>query len=251
MNLDRVTITGADDSIRPADLIPLTWRFPFVEWGILLSRKQEGNPRFPSLKWIEELWDIRKRLAPVVFNLSGHLCGSWVRDIVRGRFTFETERPSIALLFQRMQLNFHGENFENIDINAFGEVLANFDNPCEYIFQMDGVNDDLGRGICATGVSIDPLFDVSGGAGVLAKRWPYPLGPYCGYAGGLAPENLQEQLLLIKTAADYGSFEGENQRIWIDVETKVRSNNDRQFDLDKVTEFLEIAEPWVKKSAMV
>ena len=31
--LDRVTITGADDSVRPTDLLELSREFPFVEWG--------------------------------------------------------------------------------------------------------------------------------------------------------------------------------------------------------------------------
>ena len=33
-----VTITGADDSIQPSQLLDLQKEFPFVEWGILLSR---------------------------------------------------------------------------------------------------------------------------------------------------------------------------------------------------------------------
>ena len=53
MILDRVTITGADDSIKATDLIPLSKRFPFVEWGILLSKNNEGSFRFPTRDWIE------------------------------------------------------------------------------------------------------------------------------------------------------------------------------------------------------
>ena len=40
-----------------------------------------------------------------------------------------------------------------------------------------------------------------------------------------------------------------NTRIWIDMETKVRSDDDRQFDLEKVRRCLEIAAPFVVKEA--
>ena len=84
-----------------------------------------------------------------------------------------------------------------------------------------------------------PLFDLSGGAGILPESWPKAKGEYCGYAGGLSPENLEEQLEKIKCVVD------EDQKIWIDVETHVRSSDDKQFDLDKVRKFLEISKRYV------
>lgn len=35
-----ITMTGADDSIRPQDLLPISEKFPRVEWGILLSNSK-------------------------------------------------------------------------------------------------------------------------------------------------------------------------------------------------------------------
>ena len=37
MILDRVTITGADDSIHVEQLAELSQAYPYVEWGILVS----------------------------------------------------------------------------------------------------------------------------------------------------------------------------------------------------------------------
>lgn len=51
--LERVTITGADDSTDISQLVELSQEFPFVEWGILVSRRSEGGPRFPSREWID------------------------------------------------------------------------------------------------------------------------------------------------------------------------------------------------------
>lgn len=234
MILDRVTITGADDSVAPKELVKLSQRYPFVEWGILLSRSREGTPRFPSEDWMLRLKDV----VPNEVKLSGHLCGAWVRALCRGSRRFELERPGIARLFQRIQLNFHGAPHE-ILVDRFLECLHFWDRE-EIIFQFDRVNNGLMGEAIAGGVRAAPLFDTSGGAGVEPGEWPAPIAPYCGYAGGLHPDHLAEQLERIALAAG-------TSRIWIDVETHVRSDDDKTFDLAKVEAFLAIAEPWVTR----
>lgn len=235
MKLDRVTVTGADDSIDPRELIKLSIRYPFVEWGILLSRSQEGKARFPSVNWMVDLehiaedWDAK---------FSGHLCGQWVRALLRGSNRFVTERPYLSQMFQRVQLNFHAEPHDVTE----GELIARLRewNREEYILQFDNVNNLLLGALWHGGLRATPLFDLSGGAGVEPLEWPAPIGEYCGYAGGLHPDKLAAQLERIALAAG-------RSRIWIDVETHVRSNEDKQFDLGKVEQFLAIAEPWVTR----
>jgi hypothetical protein len=242
MILDRVTITGADDSIHPSALVPLSDRFPFVEWGILLSKSSEGRARFPSLKWMEELME----WAASDLALSGHLCGAWVRDLCRAGSAFAIERPTIAAQFNRFQLNFHAENHSypgEMIVAGMRKLLPPAESLCPFqgfIFQFDDVNNGLMKVAVEAGVTAYPLFDISGGAGILPESWPKPCAAYCGYAGGLSPDNLAEQLPKIAEAAG-------DARVWIDVETHVRSNDDRQFDLDKVQRFLEIAAPWVTR----
>lgn len=83
-----------------------------------------------------------------------------------------------------------------------------------------------------------PLFDVSGGIGVVPESWPKPFKDvYCGYAGGLGPTTIVEQLKRIEQVV--GDCE-----IWIDMETRIRSENDAVFDLGKVVECIELALPW-------
>jgi hypothetical protein len=240
MILNRVTVTGADDSIRPADLIPIAERFPFVEFGILLSRSQEGGVRFPSLKWIEELQGLSESLDPGL-RLSGHLCGAWVRDFCRGEPTFWLQRPSIARRFARLQLNFHSLVHDIPERGPFDMALRMYEPKGGRIFQLDAVNNailDRARGAQVQAVG---LFDLSGGAGVLPADWPESSEGYSGYAGGLSPENLQEQLARIDLVTL------QNARIWIDAETHLFSNGGRQFDLGRVERFLEIAARWVSR----
>jgi len=252
MKLDRVTMTGADDSvINPRDLDDISQEYPFVEFGVLVSASQtcDGVPRFPSLAWIHGL----KKFPEL--NLSLHVCGRWVRMLLAGHVD-----PVLLNLasdnYQRIQLNFHAERNE-CDPKAMVRALERLkaygpNKDRQFIFQIDGemgadhlndveeYNDD--------GLDIVGLFDVSHGAGMLPDSWPSPddalmhLHGYYGYAGGLGPDNLAKQIPLIGEAA--GSY-----RHWIDMETQIRSNDDRQFDLAKVRKCLEIAKPFITGDA--
>lgn len=239
MKIDRVTITGADDSTPPWKLIALNEKYPFVEWGILLSNRQEGSPRFPSYSWLTDIAHLKLGHG-VPFKLCGHLCGRWVRDLCDGVNTFLVDRMPIARLFERVQLNFHAEPHHVADAYAwrFINALREWGRD-QYVFQFDDVNNHLMSLAAQGGVNVAPLYDTSGGAGVEPETWPRPTLPYVGYAGGLHPEKLPGQLVRIGDAA------GEDQRVWIDVETHVRSNDDRLFDLDKVERFLAAAAPHV------
>lgn len=238
MILDRVTVTGADDSVKPDDLVELSRKFPFVEWGILLSRRQEGNARFPTFAWMKDLQFVAKLHH---LNLSGHLCGGWVRDLCQGKDSFCTERQPLSDMFQRVQLNFHAEGHE-LRSGPFVDALKKWGRE-QYIFQFDDVNNMLMVTAKAAGINAVPLFDLSGGAGVEPDHWPEPIGMYCGYAGGLHPLKLADQITQIQKIVDLGRLA--ESRIWIDVETHVRSDQDKKFDLEKVEKFLETAKPFV------
>lgn len=240
MILDRVTITGADDSVDPRALSKLSERFPFVEWGLLFSEKRQGTPRYPSLNWMLKLQEVRAHRSRVnlhPMSLSAHLCGKYVREFVKeGLFTFADRVPLST--FQRIQLNFHAELHEAHP--GFAATLRLLDN-YQWILQHDGVNDGLIRLFSDDkDLYVYPLFDRSGGTGVVPGAWPAPIAKYQGYAGGLGPDNLEEELRRIKAAAG-------SARIWVDMETRVRSADDEVLDLAKVERCLIIAKPFVEE----
>lgn len=230
MTVDRVTVTGADDSIEPEALIPLTQKYPFVEWGILFSGSRHGVPRYPSDRWIDKLGTLARSLP----RLSAHLCGKWVRDLVLdGEATWWAKYDPVPMIFDRVQLNFHGQYHKAG--KGFVDQLAKLDH--NFILQHDGVNDETIQKISEE-LRVFPLFDRSGGAGVFPASWPRPLWQYQGYAGGLSPENVEDELhKLLEVAGD--------SQIWIDVETRVRSEDDSVFDLERVEAFLKRCQPFV------
>ena len=62
--LNKVTVTGADNSTHINDLIGLYKEFPFVEFGILLSLSSEGGPRFPSMDWLDDMGELKMAPPP-------------------------------------------------------------------------------------------------------------------------------------------------------------------------------------------
>lgn len=224
MILDRVTFTGADDSVDPLELVEISAAFPFVEWGILFSLSHQGQPRYPSRPWIDRLADA----ATPGMNFSAHLCGRWAREMVveadnTWGVAYETS------LFRRIQINFHGR-YHHRHPHFIFLLEAHFEK--QFILQCDGVNDHWVKEAAEKSLCV-PLFDTSGGKGLLPKTWPKPWkGVYCGYAGGLGPQNVTEQLEIIRNL-------GGNQHFWIDMERRVRSADDAVFDLSKVRAVLE------------
>lgn len=242
--LDRVTITGADDSIPVSELPRLSDRFPFAEWGILVSASRTGSPRYPSPDWLRTLQYAAGGASRM--RLSLHLCGRFVKALLLGEVMFPLD---LLDGFDRVQLNFHAEHCA-MDSRAFAEALKRL-GPRQFIFQVDGAlgNRYLEKVLDDRSIDAVPLFDVSGGAGVLPESWPRsiygngsitkPQMLYHGYAGGLGPDNLGEQIPAIAAAAGC--------RHWIDMETRVRSNGDAQFDLDLAERALRISQGFIDR----
>lgn len=233
--ITKVTITGADDSITPEQLIELVHKYPFVEWGILVSKKSMGSRRFPSSIWINHLAKLKREFPGL--KLSCHVCGSWVKQILLGEFDEIKTLP--LYIFDRMQLNTHGESHLYHGPKFFTGVK---ELGLEVIFQNDNANQQiLDDAAAEPDLNYSALFDLSHGFGKLPSEWPNLLeGVKCGYAGGLSPDNLEEQILKIEEKV--GPTE-----IWIDMETHVRSDNDKLFDLKKVETCLEISSKYISK----
>lgn len=225
MKIQLVTLTGADDSVEPSELYDLSATFPWVEWGVLYSEKC-GRPRFPSDRWLTKLAAVKYFVGPEM-KLAGHLCGYYV-ELVLDFNGAEGADPFV----DRVQLNLSRARLRKV----LQTELPRFSRPFILGGNYKGVeNFDSKEG------RFLPLFDASGGKGKLEKNWPKPFMQdgrpiLCGYAGGLGPDNLADELKKIEDAVG-------DATIWIDMESSLRT--DDRFDLKKCEAVLRTAEPWV------
>ena len=232
MNLKYCTITGADNNTSIDDMLRLSAKYPFVEWGILFG-SQAAEPRFPGNNWVDDLLERKERM-----NLCAHLCGRYLRAQLEGK------PMGVVSQFQRAQLNWHGQkwqvNAEQMHANMLGTQL-------QYIFQLDGVNDAHLQAAIAAGVNAAGIFDRSHGAGISPDVWPDPIpGVLCTYSGGIGPDNIFVNLMAIDIrVGNHGA-----PPYCIDMETKVRSDNvnirgQDTLDMEKVEACLAAAAKYV------
>ena len=163
-----------------------------------------------------------------LMNLSTHVCGAWVRQMFVGKMDW-INLPVVANVSQRVQINTHAE--EHVSTRQMMDTLEKR-SESQFIFQWDGVNNHLIYAAKACGLNVAALFDTSGGAGVLPEKWLSPANEFpCGYAGGLGPDNVMEQVRKIEAVC--------RKPYWIDMERRVRTEDDSALDMAAVRSVLE------------
>jgi hypothetical protein len=197
-----ITFTGVDnDSLLPG-MLQLSALYP-IEWGVLLDAAQEGAPLFP-------VQAVRRAIQGAPLRLSAHVCGGAAKAIVEGR------DPGLDLSgYSRVQINHSRSGSNASDIRNSQRFAAR--HGIRVALQCQGdFPDDL---------RADWLYDVSFGTGARPGTWP-AIGAqqtFCGYSGGLNPDNVADILarLAVPARTDY----------WIDMESGVRTGS--RFDLSK------------------
>lgn len=211
MNL--ITLTGADEATDIAALVDLVSN-PAVEIGLLYSASPEGRNRYPSLPWLlDAAQALRGRCAI-------HICGGIARhQLLAG------ELSHLVQLAGRVQVN--GRMAEDVALKCAALVP-------HLITQHFSFTAHLAT-LAITNHSV--LVDGSGGRGISPERWiraTVSPGKAVGFAGGLGPDNLAEQIQVIAAASA-----GHDSTTWIDMEGKLRDADDR-FDLARARRCVEI-----------
>lgn len=215
--LDRVTITGADDNTDPLEMLDLALAYPFLEFGILVSRSREGSPRYPSRQWQERLLKSAHRM-----SLSMHVCGGWARDFFMADLDWG-EIPPIHAAVRRIQVNGTPKGTDIYMPRADQQIIVQYPRAAAYMAECRECR-----------INCAPLFDESGGEGRQVRVWSdIPDCDYVGYAGGIGPDDVAETVGSIMTFRK-GPF-------WIDMEGRVRDFEDR-LDMRKVKRVLGICE---------
>lgn len=238
VTLTRVTISGADDQVSPAAMAALSANYPFVEWGILFSQSREGQSRYPSKKWRDEVVKLARTKQRM--RLSAHLCGSYARSFMDGE-----DRALIgdySGVFERVQVN----GFDAASAASFIEKARSL-SAFEFILQAPNERALFAcTWIASTIGRCSVLFDPSGGHGVnlLSVGAPRSVEPWLpiGFAGGIGPHNVEEVAAMLDAA---GFRTGNRAETWIDMESGVRDADD-VFDIERVVAVLHKIEQWVR-----
>ena len=222
-----VGFCGADDSVEPAQLKEISEKHGWVEWGVLFRDEKAGTPRYASAKWLAELGRVN---AARQMRLAGHLCANKVDELLSGDTTFVSKLHH-EVGFQRVQVNATAAN--GADVSMFAQeagALRCVDSLKQAMQALPGVEFILQRNeqtrplwepfvnLASPPPNVSFLFDESMGLGVASSSWatPPPTHITFGYAGGLGPANLGEQLNRIAETAP-------GRTLWVDMETGVRS----------------------------
>lgn len=268
---------GVDDSIHPHQLAMMCHAYPMVEFGVLLRPDLEGTARYASKPWLDQLGcTVRhyqqqsRTMGTTHMKLAAHLCGSYVNECCRCCISNDTTTTTIATTtqllleqiiewgFQRVQINATAVNgvdtsLLTTSVDSWWQIVLNYPQ-LEFIFQKNQETEPLWKGIqkrlqqsLSSSVPITNvamLVDESKGTGVAPTNgWPVPDGSYytTGYAGGLGPHNISQQLPQIVQAVEMSFVPPiilanvQRKRFWIDMESSLRSikNGNDSFDLDK------------------
>jgi phosphoribosylanthranilate isomerase len=228
VKITKVTITGADDVVNVKDLEELTDEFPYVEWGILVGSRA-GIAKFPEAKWITK---VRSKILPM--HLSVHYCGESLKRLLKNS-KFDPEVISGHVPPERMQLNlgYVTEETERQVVMALMQYRE-----LEVILPLKDSTKALTK-YSIKHRNLSFLFDSSGGNGISPEAWPRPVtGVKVGYAGGLGPTNIKEELEKMNEVVGEGY-------VWVDMENNVRTGS--YLDLDKVVTCLRAARKYVEQ----
>lgn len=210
-----VTITGADDMVNPVDLYALSRRFPFVEWGVLMSGSRKGTPRYPTDSWLTALCNGR----PNGVYVSAHLCGEMFRAAMRGEWVWPATVNRVQLNgfvevtyeFKRLA-DYHGTRYEFILQCRDAAYLPSYANMTKML------------------PSASVLFDPSGGRGIEQVTWPrVPAFARVAFAGGINEDNVEATIEACSKVTGHSDF-------YVDLETGARTKE--RFDLEKVERIL-------------
>lgn len=214
MSLIRCTFTGLDEKFSLENFLILSSRYNFLEWGILYSTSNNSkisSNRYPSQKWFEHnIEEISKIAKETGVSLALHVCGKESINLIEQKNEF---LDFLLPHFNRVQINFRYKAKQK------DEILSLFENNPEinFITQQNFANKDLITDISSI-TNHHLLFDNSGGRGILDQTWPKPIDKkFCGYAGGLGPDNIEAELNNINLVSEDNDY-------WIDMETKVRTD---------------------------
>ena len=221
MNLKYITVSDPRDHNTIYEMFDLWDIDPRVEIAVQMH-PGKVSPDTERYKWIKQMVHDLYGF-PRGCNLAIHVNNDWCDDICNGKIPdalksmFDAYNFRLQPIVKRIQLNMPQKTAENFNAQKLKNVIE-FYNDKEFIIQYKPTTIDAVEQLHKTGANFSLLFDESGGNSKQPESWKQPVYPYNhnqGYAGGLTPENVADNLDKIAKVAG-------NHKIWTDVEGGVQ-----------------------------
>lgn len=203
--ISTVSICGINDSVSPEELVEISAKYPFVEWGLNLCSKIPPSQSYPSDDWLKSLKNHADKL-----RIRGILQGRWERDMLNGNLSIKEECPDIWDTIQRVQIDIRN-GYQNL-LDTLCLI------PDKEVILLSNNNQDY-QEVMGKQLNAFPLFI---GLEVLNTI-------YCGY-------EIQEK--------DICKIKFKDNKFWISIDG-FRQKNGTQMDLLKVEKFLDKIEKFV------
>jgi hypothetical protein len=201
-----ITVTGADERTSLEDLLRLTRLSPVVEIGLLYTETPEGRNRYPRREWLKETVEALGKRCAV------HICGGAARKLA-------IRRPDWLRPAGRVQVNGDvsvEELFAFCRPFGYAEVITQHAPGRTGLCNANPSHHDNPRFFAARH---SMLVDATGGRGKSPQKWGRPnTWKPVGFAGGLGPDNLAQELPKIAAVA--------RDPWWVDMEGKLRDEDD-------------------------
>ncbi|MBQ8482036.1 MAG: hypothetical protein IJ532_05830 [Alphaproteobacteria bacterium] len=245
MKLKFITCSGCNETTSIPELLNLLNEFPRAEIGVQVSNKKAayGTPRYD---WIYSLWGLLLHRRTTI-NAALHVNLQWVEDFGQGIVAPELEEFLLfdynddSPFFQRVQLNFKIGREKTPDIDKLEKVIRRFPRH-RFILSYNQSNKRLIQELYIRNVKFDCLFDESFGAGIVPATRDEPafIDVLQGYAGGITPDNVEQELHKIAQTNKKGYC---MQDVYIDAH-KGLEDEFTHFDINKCRAYLTNAENW-------
>lgn len=255
MRIECVTSSGIGPHNNIDKFVGLGKQYPMAEFAVQTSRDKffQHNDRYEFFRALvaactmndvnlamhvnlEYRTDLCRGIVPEIFR------NLW--DIKRSKGTTHADKPVIG----RVQININGGN-DDFEFHAdkVADVIRAYSG-IKFIFQYAPAQRERIEQLDKQNVPFSLLYDVSGGEGKLSRdSWGGIILPnhQTGYAGGLSPDNIAENLDYINKLlpADYST--------WVDAEGKLKSPDDngkKLFDTTLAEKYIKNACAWQMKS---
>lgn len=249
MNIEYITCSGISFNNDIEDIIDLGKKYLLAEFAVQASPKSfyKGSPKY---EWFNTLLSSCK-----VNNIriATHVNLGYCKDMCHGvvpcdlQDLWNVKRKNGEPVIGRVQININGGN-DDFEFHAdkVADIIREYSD-IKFIFQYAPAQRERIEQLAEQRVPFSLLYDVSGGEGKLYRdSWGGIILPnhQTGYAGGLSPDNIAENLDYINKLLP------PDCSTWIDAEGRLKSvspDGKKVFDTRLAEKYIERAIAWQMK----